>query len=87
VSSKCFRLYYTCSDCWPLHLPSFSPLTVTIPKLAVILRPLYVSPSIHCQIGFTQLEKADVDKYQQRHDGKAKEQVKQIANSCNLKII
>jgi hypothetical protein len=45
VSSKCFQLYYTCSDrifaillppC-PFHL--FSPLTVTFPKLAAILRP------------------------------------------------
>jgi hypothetical protein len=49
VSSKCFQLYYTCSDrlfavvlppC-PFHL--FPPLTVTFPKLAVILRPLYMS--------------------------------------------
>jgi hypothetical protein len=47
VSSKCFQLYYTCSErlfavvlppC-PFHL--FSPLTVTFHKLAVILRPQY----------------------------------------------
>jgi hypothetical protein len=48
VSSKCFQLYYTCSRqtlrrrASPLPFPSFSPLTVTFPKLAVILRPLYV---------------------------------------------
>jgi hypothetical protein len=46
VSSKCFQLYYTCLGCWPsrspLPLPSFSPLTVTFPKLSVILRPLYI---------------------------------------------
>jgi hypothetical protein len=47
VSSKCFQLYYTCSDILlavvlppcPFHL--FTPHTVTFPKLAVILRPLY----------------------------------------------
>jgi hypothetical protein len=37
VSSKCFQLYYTCSDTLR-HL--FSILTVTFPKLAVILRSL-----------------------------------------------
>jgi hypothetical protein len=47
VSSKCFQLYYTCSErLLTIALPSysfhlFSPLTVTFPKLAVILRPLY----------------------------------------------
>jgi hypothetical protein len=48
VSSKCFQLYYTCSDrLLAITLPScsfhlLSPLTVTFPKLSVILRPLYV---------------------------------------------
>jgi hypothetical protein len=46
VSSKCFQLYYTCSErdfsivlppC-PFHFP---PLIVTFLKLAVILRPVY----------------------------------------------
>jgi hypothetical protein len=47
VSSICFLLYYTCSDtllaiALPLALSIFiSPLTVTFPKLSVILRPLY----------------------------------------------
>jgi hypothetical protein len=47
VSSKCFQLYYTCSDrllTFALHSYSFhlsSPVTVTFPKLSVILRPLY----------------------------------------------
>jgi hypothetical protein len=46
VSSKCFQLYYTCSDrLLTIALPSYSfnlfpPLTVTFPKLSVILRPL-----------------------------------------------
>jgi hypothetical protein len=47
VSSKCFQLYYTCSDrlltialpFYSFHL--FSPLTVMFPKLSVILRQLY----------------------------------------------
>jgi hypothetical protein len=48
VSSKCFQLYYTCSDrLLAIALPSCSfylssPLTVTFPKLSVIYRPLYV---------------------------------------------
>jgi hypothetical protein len=48
VSSKCFQLYYTCSDTLlTVALPSYSfhlfpPLTVTFPKLAVILRPVYI---------------------------------------------
>jgi hypothetical protein len=48
VSSKCFQLYYTCSDrLLAIALPSYSfhifpPLTVTFPKLSVILRPLYL---------------------------------------------
>jgi hypothetical protein len=25
VSSKCFQLYYTCSDCWPSHSPLLFP--------------------------------------------------------------
>jgi hypothetical protein len=38
VSSKCFKLYYTCSDCWQSRSPRalsifFPPLTVTFPKL------------------------------------------------------
>jgi hypothetical protein len=43
VSSKCFQLYYTCSDrLLTIALPSYSfhlfpPLTVTFPKLSVIL--------------------------------------------------
>jgi hypothetical protein len=47
VSSKCFKIYYTCSDRLltialpPCSLHLFSPLTVTFPKLSVILRPLY----------------------------------------------
>jgi hypothetical protein len=47
VSSKCFQLYYTCSDRLlaialpPYSFHLFSPLTVTFPKLSVILRPLY----------------------------------------------
>jgi hypothetical protein len=47
VSSKCFQLYYTCSDrIFAVVLPPcpfhrFPPLTVTFPKLTVILRPLY----------------------------------------------
>jgi hypothetical protein len=47
VSSKCLQLYYACSDrLLTIALPSysfhlFSPLTVTFPKLSVILRPLY----------------------------------------------
>jgi hypothetical protein len=47
VSSKCFQLYYTCSDRLfavafpPCPFHHFSRLTVTFPKLAVILRPLY----------------------------------------------
>jgi hypothetical protein len=46
VSSKCFQLYYTCSDrLLTIALPSysfhlFSPVTVTFPKLSVILCPL-----------------------------------------------
>jgi hypothetical protein len=48
VSSKCFQLYYTCSDrlltialhSYSFHL--FPPLTVTFPKLSVVLRPLYL---------------------------------------------
>jgi hypothetical protein len=46
VSRKCFQLYYTCSDCWPLCSSLallFSPLTMKFPKLAVILLPLYSS--------------------------------------------
>jgi hypothetical protein len=48
VSSKCFQLYYICSDrLLTIVLPSYSfhlfpPLTVTFPKLSVILRPLYI---------------------------------------------
>jgi hypothetical protein len=47
VSSKCFHLYYTCSDrLLTIALPSCSfhlssPLTVTFPKLSDIFRPLY----------------------------------------------
>jgi hypothetical protein len=45
VSSKCFQLYYTCSDrllaiALPPYSFHFSPLTVTFPQLSVILRPL-----------------------------------------------
>jgi hypothetical protein len=49
VSSKCFQLYCTCSDrLLTIALPSysfhiFSILTVTFPKLSVILRPLYMT--------------------------------------------
>jgi hypothetical protein len=51
VSSKCFQLYYTCSDrllaiALPLVLSIlFPPLTVTFPKLSVILHPLHGSRS------------------------------------------
>jgi hypothetical protein len=51
VSSKCFQLYYTCSDILfvvvlpPCSFHIFPPLTVTFPKLAVILRPLYCPAS------------------------------------------
>jgi hypothetical protein len=41
VSSKCFQLYYTCSErLLRIVLPP-CPLTVTFQKLVVILRPLY----------------------------------------------
>jgi hypothetical protein len=56
VGSKCFQLYYTCSDrLLTIALPSysfhlFSPLTVTFPKLSVILRPLYVLKVKHAEI-------------------------------------
>jgi hypothetical protein len=59
VSSKCFQLYYTCSDrLLTIAFPSysfhiFSPLTVTFPKLSVILRPLYISnTNIKCHVFF-----------------------------------
>jgi hypothetical protein len=48
VSSKCFQLYYTCSDrllamtLHPYSFHLFSLLTVTFPKLSVILRPLWI---------------------------------------------
>jgi hypothetical protein len=47
VSSKCFQLYYTCSDrLLTIALPSYSfhlfhLLAVTLPKLSVIFRLLY----------------------------------------------
>jgi hypothetical protein len=47
LSSKCFQLYYTFSDRLlaialpPCSFHLFSPLTVTFPKLSVILCPLY----------------------------------------------
>jgi hypothetical protein len=47
VSSKCFQLYYTCSDTLlaialpPCSFHLLSPLTVTFPKLSVILCRLY----------------------------------------------
>jgi hypothetical protein len=49
VSSKCFQLYYTCSDRLltialpPCSFHLFSPLAVTFCKLSVRLRPLYNS--------------------------------------------
>jgi hypothetical protein len=55
VSSKCFHLYYTCSDrLLTIALPSFSfrlfsPSTVTFPKLSVILRPLYNSELLNVE--------------------------------------
>jgi hypothetical protein len=52
VSSKCFQLYYKCSDrllaiaLLPCSFHMFSPLTVTFPKLSVILRPLYAQDTL-----------------------------------------
>jgi hypothetical protein len=57
VSSKCFQLYYTCSDrLLTISLPSYSfhfisPLTVTFPKLSVILWSRVSSGSIVSDYG------------------------------------
>jgi hypothetical protein len=43
----------------PLPVPSFSPLTVTFPKLAVILRPLYWRCSVYNEAMVLITDKSD----------------------------
>jgi hypothetical protein len=74
VSSKCFQLYYTCSDrllaiAFPrcsFHL--FFPPTVMFPKLSVILRPLYLQylPILMCVV-LCARRKSPQDRWQEHH--------------------